>query len=141
MIDMQALGHKAVLGSDHVCILIVGEMPAQAIARLGRTAVPDIVRQDDVVLRSIQELTSLEQHLMELRHQELFPAATRTMHDENCVCDMTFAIAPGLTKGSVMQVQLWKAFAVGEFELRYDEIAFMGSLGSKASRAGNEGHI
>src|SRR5690349_15933016 len=141
MIDMQALGHEPVFGSDHVCISIMWKMPAQTIARFGRTAVSDIVRQDDVVLRDIQKLTRLEQNVTELRHQELFSAAARSMHDEDRVCDMAFAIALGLTKRRVMHVQLWKALAIGEVEVRYSEIALMGSLADEVTRVDNEGHI
>ena len=58
---------------DHVDVAVAREPCAQAVARLARVAVADVVRQDDVVLRGVEQLAWAEQLAGEAVAEELRP--------------------------------------------------------------------
>ncbi len=47
MIDAESLRHEPMLGFDHVDVSVFWKLRVQAVARLARLTVADVVREDD----------------------------------------------------------------------------------------------
>jgi hypothetical protein len=54
--DAKSILQQPILRFDHVVIVIGGEAHAQAVGRLGRSAMADIVGQDDPVAADVERL-------------------------------------------------------------------------------------
>ena len=61
MVDAESLRHEPMLGFHHVGVSVVWKLRVQAVARLARLAVADIVREDDEELRDVERLAGSEQ--------------------------------------------------------------------------------
>ena len=69
MLDAEAFGDQPVLRVDHVVIVVLRELGAQPVGRLGRFAVADRVGQDDEVFLRVERLARAEQFAGEGRRQ------------------------------------------------------------------------
>ena len=67
VVHAQPLGYEPVLRFDHVDVAVTGEFGAQAVTRFARSAVADVVGQDDEVLRGVERLPRAEQLAREAR--------------------------------------------------------------------------
>src|SRR5205807_8644053 len=100
----------------HVAIAVVRKARPQAVARLRRASVADPVRQDDEVLRRIQQLAGPEKCAGKGLSEELPTGAGSPVQDEHG----WRALGP---EGPVVQPQLREGLARGEAELPQDEVA------------------
>jgi hypothetical protein len=104
MIDMEAIHQHFVLGGDHVVIVVLREVHAQAVGRLTRLAVPDIVRQDDIELGDIEWLAGSEEHIGKHWVEQGMSAAPSTMQKENGVIGMPGRVSMWLTQSEVVEL-------------------------------------
>src|ERR1700685_371157 len=111
MIDVQVLGQQSVLRAHHVLIVVLREVSMQAVARLARGAVPDGVREDDVVARRIEQLSLAEQHPGEPRREKAAARAAGTVEEQHGVRYTAMLVATGLAQGREMQAQLRQCLA------------------------------
>src|SRR5262249_45636735 len=85
MIDGEPVGEELVLGCEDVLVAVSRELRAQSVARLARLAVPDVVRQDNEVLRGVEQLSWLEQLARKAAPDKLRTRAARAVHDQHGV--------------------------------------------------------
>ena len=117
MIDVQPLGQQQMLRRHHIVVVIVREMRMQPVARLRRPAVPDVVRQHDVILRRIQQLSRSKQHAGKIRRQKLRARPARSVHDQHRVVHVPLRIAMRRAQRSVVQLHLRQRFARPEMKI------------------------
>ena len=96
----------------------------QAIARLTRAAVAEAVRQDDEILRGIEQLTGPKQNVRERRIQKAAAGAARSMSGEDGVLSDTGAVGLERADGAVMDLQFREYFAAAKFEVVDDIVIF-----------------
>ena len=109
MIDMEAIDQHGVLGGDHVVIVVVREVHAQAVGRLARLAVADVVGKDDVELRDIERLPGPEENVGKDRVEKGMGVATRAMEQQDGVVSVSGRIAVRLAQREVVELQLGDA--------------------------------
>ena len=102
MIDPEAFSHEPVLGFDHVDVAITRKLRAQSVARFARSAVTDIVGQDDEVFRRVEELAGAEQLAGKVPSGELAAGAAGAVHHQHSVADDTAFVLPRLPQRPVM---------------------------------------
>jgi hypothetical protein len=73
------------LQAHHVGVAIVGELRTQAVAGLARSAVADVVGQDDVVAVRIEHGPFAKHLVGEARIGEPSAGVARTVQDEHAV--------------------------------------------------------
>jgi hypothetical protein len=105
------LGQQLLLGQDHVVVGILRECHAEAVARATTRAVPNPIRQHDVVRAGIEWPAFSKQRQRETlagaRPQERAAGAGRAMHHEDGVCDQAGGrVALRLSEGRVVLSQL-----------------------------------
>ena len=106
MIDVQALGHEGVLRRHHVGVRVVRKCRLHPVARLARPTVPNVVGQDDEILRGIERLPRAEKLARKFRTDELRPGAPGSVHDENRVHDLAGAVPADGAEGLVVKPEL-----------------------------------
>jgi len=106
MIDMQVLCKQRVLRRDHVAVIVMGKARVQAVAGLRGFPVADAIREDDEILRGIEQSAGLEQHIGELRAQELVTVSASAMQYDNGVCRAPLRIQLRRTQRDVVQMKL-----------------------------------
>ena len=122
MVDVEPVAHQRVLRHDHVGISVVRERRLQSVARLARSPMPDVIRQDDEVASRIEYLPGPEQLSGELRPDELRPGPAGTVHDQDRVDDVSGGIPAYGSKRPVVQPKLRQRLAAGEVEVAHHEI-------------------
>ena len=65
MVDVRAFEEHLVLRADHVVVVVLGELHAQAVGGLGGVAVADVVGKDEEVLGDVERLAGTEEHVGE----------------------------------------------------------------------------
>ena len=117
MIDVEALDQHGVLGGDHVVIVVLREVHAQAVGRLARFAVADVVGQNDVELRDIERLAGPEKHVGKDRVEQGMGIAAGAVEQQDCVISVAGCIAVRLAQSQVVQLQLGEGFTAAEVEV------------------------
>src|SRR5215467_8189061 len=102
-------------------------MGAQAVARLARFSVPDIVGKDDEITAGIKKLSGSEEHVRKLRREKLVAGPSGTMQDQHGVRHLPAGIAFRLAKGRVMQPEFGQRLTRLEVEVAADVVTFGGS--------------
>src|SRR4030095_15486365 len=120
----QPVGEQRVLGADHVVVGVFRKLRSQAIARLARLSVADAIRQDDEVLRGIENLAWAKQLPAEGPRQEAPAGAAGAMTDPDGIAHHARCVAARRADGAVMQFQFWERFAGTEGEVPRGEVAF-----------------
>lgn len=140
MVHTQPFSEQRVLRRHHVIIIVMRETGVQSVAWLRGFSMTDPVRQDDEILRRIEQAAGPEQHVGELRSQELVSISARAMQNENSVGDATASIAFWCSQRGVVQPQLGQALAGAEPEIPEREVSFSCIQGERLSRAGTGQH-
>lgn len=65
VIDVEAFGEHGVLGRDHVVIVVLGELHAEAVGGFGGLAVADVIGEDEEILCDVEGLARAEEHVGE----------------------------------------------------------------------------
>ena len=65
MVDVQAFDEHLVLRADHVVVVVLGELHAEAVGRFGGLAVADVVGEDEEVLGDVERLAGAEEDVGE----------------------------------------------------------------------------
>ena len=126
MIDNEAVMHERVLERDHVVVVVMREARVHPVARLRGFSVADVVGKDDVIARGIEKPAGREEHVGELRPEELMPVAAGAVHDEHGVRHMALGVADGRAQRRVVDADLGHRLAGPEVEIVGEEIAFLG---------------
>ena len=79
---------------DHVAIAVARKPRAQAVARLARLAVADVVGQHDEVARDVEQLAGPEQLAGKAGADELRARSARAVHDQHGVAHDTLRVLP-----------------------------------------------
>ena len=135
MVHSEPFGEQSILRFDHIAITVVWKLCLHSVSGLARFAVSDPVRQHGEEFRRIQRLILPEELIRELwarqvRRQKwsslhkLRAAASRSMHDEDCIRRFALCIFFRLSDGPVMETQLWQRLARCKFKIPNREIAF-----------------
>ncbi len=111
MVHAQALGEQLVLGLDHVVVVVVWEVRVQAVGGLGRLAVADAVGEHDEIARRVEQAAGREQHLRELRPDEVLALAAGAVQDHHRIDHMAGGVAPRGPEGGVVNPELGQALA------------------------------
>jgi hypothetical protein len=122
VIDAQPPRQQRVLRLDHVGVAVVRKVRVHSVARLARVAVSDAVRQNDVVLRRVEQLAWAEQHAREIPTGERAARSRGAVQHHHRVPNDSRGVAPRLAHRDVVESQLGKRFAVGEFEVVNDVV-------------------
>ena len=110
MINLQVLGDQLILQLHHVLIAVLREAHAQAVARLARLPVADVVGEDEEVVRGVEQLTGAEQLFRELRREELRAGAAGAVQDEDGVRGTALRILLQRAERAVVQPHFVELF-------------------------------
>ena len=122
VLDAETFGHELVLGRDDVLIAVMGELGAQAVARLAGAAAADTVRQDDEVLRRVERLAGGEQLVGKRGHQPGLAAGARAVEQDHRIGDVAGRVALRRSQRRVMLLEVGMHLAALEAEILDDEI-------------------
>ena len=96
------------------------------VARFGRLAVADPVRQHDEKLRRIEWLIFAEKLARKFRPDKLRAATRRPVHNENRVARFALRVLLRFSQRPIMETQLWQCFAPRKFEIANRIVALGG---------------
>ena len=65
VVDVEAVGEHGVLAGDHVVVVVLGEVHAEAVGGLGGLAVADVVGEDEEELGDVEGLAGAEEDVGE----------------------------------------------------------------------------
>ena len=125
--DAEALLEQAILGVDHVGVVVPGEFRLEAVGGPGRFAVADAVREDDVVLGGVERLAGPEQLAGEGGRQHAGRRARRAVQHQH-------RLAGGLADRRVVQAKLGHDLAGVELEIARDPVALLRRADSRPPR-------
>ena len=136
MINVQAVHQHGVLGGDHVVVVVLRELHAQAVGGLARFAMADVVGKNDVELRDIERLSGPKKHVGKDRVEQGMGIPARSMEQQDRVIGVAGCIAMRLTKREVVEFQLRDGFAAAEVEVLDDVVAVLTSASGWSGRCG-----
>lgn len=122
--EPEPLGDELVLQPHHVGVAVLRKLHAQAVTRLARLAVADVVGQDDEVLLGIERLAFPEQPPAIRGAQEPNARSAGAVQDQDAVTHHAVGVLPRRAHGPVVNLHRRQAFAAAEREIARDEIAF-----------------
>ena len=102
MIDMEAIDQHSVLGGDHVVIVVVRKVHTQAVGRLARLAMTDVVGKDDVILRDIEGLPRSEENVGKDRVEKGMGVAASAMQQKHGVVSVPGRVGVTLAEREVV---------------------------------------
>src|SRR5713226_1600880 len=111
MLHAQVLQQR-MMRRHHVVIVILRKFRVQPVARLRRFPMPNPVRQNDVVLRRIQQLPRAKQFPRKLRLQKLRPRSPSPMQQHHRIRDPPRCVASRFAERSVVQPQLRQSLPI-----------------------------
>ena len=117
VIDVEAFEEHGVLGGDHVVIVVLGEVHAEAVGGFGGLAVADVVGEDEEVFGDVEGLTGAEEDVGEDGVEERVGVASGAVQEEDGVVGVAVGAAMGLAEGEVVEVQFFDRLAVLEVEV------------------------
>ncbi len=144
MIDVEAVHQHGVLGGDHVVIVVLREVHAQAIGRLARFAVADVVGKNDVEPGDVEGLAGPEEHVGKDRVKKRMRVPPSSVQQQDRVIGMAGCIAMRLTQREVVEFQLRDRFTATEVEILDDVVAVLGwpvaglSVGGRTCKQGGK---
>ena len=151
MVHLQSLREKNLRRANHVRIIVVRKFRAQAVARFRgfSEARAELVGENQIIFRRIEQLAGAEEHARERRNEPHAAGAIGAVQNQHGVGDAPARVALRRAERRVVQPHLGKRLPVGKFEIVRDEIAFLGRHGRQrrillrrnASRRGTQrGH-
>ena len=126
VVHLEAVGEEEMLRGDHVVVVVMREMGAEAVAGFGGFAVADAVGKDDEVFGGVEKLAGIEEFVGVEGREELMAGAAGTVEDEDGVVHMALRVAMRAAERGVVEAELGKFFAGAEGEIFGDEVAFGG---------------
>src|SRR3954462_14338486 len=96
----------------------------QTVAGFGRTAVTDVVGQDDEITRRIEWLPGAEQDTGKVLCQELTARTTGPVQDQDSIADAAIFVPPRSTKSAVINFELGELLSTLELKTADNEISF-----------------
>ena len=105
VIDVEAFGEHGVLGGDHVVVVVLGEVHAEAVGGFGGLAVADVVGEDEEVLCDVEGLAGAEEDVGEDGVEEGVGVAAGAVEEEDGVVGVAGGVAMGFAEGEVVEVQ------------------------------------
>ena len=141
MVDAEPFGKQTILRFHHVEVAVAREFCMQPVAGLARFAVTDSVRKNDEKLRRVERLTFPKQLIRKFRSgDELRAAASRPVHDEDCIRRFALCVLLLFSNGPIVETQLRQGLTGSELEVVNDIIAFRrrGIIGAEHVARGND---
>ena len=102
---------------DHVVVVVLGELHAEAVGGFGGLAVADVVGEDEEVFGDVEGLAGAEEDVGEDGIHEGVGVAAGAVEEEDGVVGVAVGAAVGLAEGEVVEVQLLDGLAVFEVEV------------------------
>src|ERR1044071_2408066 len=104
------------MGRHHVVVTVVRETSVQSVTRLARLTMPDSVRQNEVVLRRVQQLPGTEEHTGKLAGHELSSRPSGAMQDQHGVAHNACRVPDRFAESTIVELQLGQRFTAFESE-------------------------
>jgi hypothetical protein len=117
VIDVKAFEEHGVLRGDHVVVIVLGELHAEAVGRFGGLAVADVVGKDEEVFGDVEGLAGAEEDVGEDRIEEGVGAATGAVEEEYGVVGVAGGVAMGFAEGEVVELELRDGFTIFEVKV------------------------
>ena len=105
MVDLHCVEHHT-LAAHHVVVVVRGKMRVQPVRRLRAFPVPDVVGQNEKVLRNVERRARSEKHIGKERIQQRVRVAARPVQQQNRVVHVARGVAVRRSQRKVMQTQL-----------------------------------
>ena len=121
----QPFFEHAFLRGDHVVVIVAREIHPHPVARLGRTAVAEVVGQDHIGFRQIERLARAVQLIGELGTEELRAAAAGAVEHHNRIVDLPPGIAVRRAERGDVHAHIHR-FAGAEVEIAQGDILLLG---------------
>ena len=99
VIDVEALDEHGVLAGDHVVVVVLGEVHAEAVGGFGGFAVADVVGEDEVELRNVEGLAGAEEDVGEDGVEERVGVAAGAVEEEDGVVGVALRVFVGMAEG------------------------------------------
>ena len=112
VVDVEAFEEHGVLAGDHVVVVVLGEVHAEAVGGLGGLAVADVVGEDEEVFGDVEGLAGAEEDVGEDGIEERVGVAAGAVEEEDGVVDVAGGVAMGCAEGEVVEVELREGLAV-----------------------------
>ena len=117
VIDVEAFEEHGVLGGDHVVVVVLGELHAEAVGGFGGLAVADVVGEDEEVFGDVEGLAGAEEDVGEDGIHEGVRVAAGAVKEEDGVVGVAGGVAVGFAESDVVEVELLDGLAVFEVEV------------------------
>ena len=117
VIDVEAFDEHGVLRGDHVVVVVLGEVHAEAVGGFGGFAVADVVGEDEEVFGDVEGLAGAEEDVGEDGVEERVRVASGAVEEEDGVVGVTGGVAVGFAEGEVVEVEFLDGLAVFEVEV------------------------
>ncbi len=104
MVDAESFEKHLVLRANHVVVVVLGKLHAQAIGGFGGVALADVVGEDEEVFLDVERLTWAEEDLGERGVEERVGVAAGAVEEKDGVIDVAAGIAVGCAEGEVMEL-------------------------------------
>ena len=105
------------LRADHVVVVVVGKLHAEAVGGLGGLAVADVVGEDEEVFGDVEGLAGAEEDVGEDGVEQGVGVAAGAVEKEDGVVDVAGGVAVRRAESEVVEVQLGEGFAGAEAEV------------------------
>ena len=99
------------------------KLRVEAVARLARAAVPDVVGQHDEIAGGVEELARTKQFARPVRGKKTATGSARAMENHYGIAHRSLRVFAEGAEGGVVKPQLGERFARGELEVPGDVVA------------------
>jgi hypothetical protein len=104
----------------------------QAVGRLGRISMTDVIGEDEEILCDVEWLARSEENIRKDWIQQSVAISSSAMKEKDGIVHMTVGSAMRLTKCQVMQCEFRKCLASAETEILNDvDVVLYGPLGDR----------
>src|SRR5687768_7159664 len=127
MVDAQTFREQAMLRRDHVVITVFGKPCPQSVARFGRLAVANIVRNHEVKPRNIERLAGAVEFTGKFGALKLRTRAGRAVKNQDGIVYAPLGIALRRTERPAVHPQLRQGFAGAKAKVAEYKVALLRS--------------
>jgi hypothetical protein len=106
MVDVEAILEHRMLAGDHVVVVVVREVHAQAVGGLARLAVANVIGEDKEEFGDIEGLAWSEEGIGEFRGGQRVGIAAGAVKQEDGVVDVACGVAMRGAQGDVVKPEL-----------------------------------
>ena len=141
VVDVEAVEEHLVLRADHVVVVVVGELHAQAVGGFGGFALADVGGEDEEVFVDVEGLAGAEEDVGEDGIEEGVGVAAGAVEEKDGVVDVAGGVAVRGAEGEVVELEFGEGFAGAEVEVVGDVVAGRAGVGGRGRGCGGgRGH-